>query len=262
MRRSVVLVLIMAACSKSTSSGSPGSGASSAAVTSGAGAASGSAGGGGNGSAGGGGGTTSTTSGGGGTMSGEMTFFITSSGNGAKGGDFGGLAGADMKCQTLAQAVGSKRTWHAYLSTSSAAARDRIGNGPWYNSKGAKIASSVEDLHKCNPSGDPNGGPLCAPFPYQQALDEKGVIVPPEEHDILTGSDESGGAVDATCQNWTSSSDADGGQVGHSDAADIGNVTHNVIIYIWNGAHISAGCDLAGLKKTGGVARLYCFAIN
>jgi len=42
-----------------------------------------------------------------------MTFFITSVGSG-KGGDLGGLAGADRHCQMLAQAVGAgHRTWHA-----------------------------------------------------------------------------------------------------------------------------------------------------
>ena len=35
-----------------------------------------------------------------------MTFFITSVGPG-KGGDLGGLAGADRHCQVLAQAVGA-----------------------------------------------------------------------------------------------------------------------------------------------------------
>jgi hypothetical protein len=36
----------------------------------------------------------------------EMTFFITSVGSG-KGGNLGGLAGADKQCQMLAQAVGA-----------------------------------------------------------------------------------------------------------------------------------------------------------
>src|SRR5215831_16099220 len=48
----------------------------------------------------------------------SMTFFITSVGSG-KGGDLGGLKGADQHCQQLATAVGAgDRTWHAYLSTS------------------------------------------------------------------------------------------------------------------------------------------------
>lgn len=66
----------------------------------------------------------------------NMTFFITSAGAG-KGADFGGLAGADRHCQTLAQAVGAGgKTWRAYLSTQATGnaqavnARDRIGKGP------------------------------------------------------------------------------------------------------------------------------------
>jgi hypothetical protein len=59
----------------------------------------------------------------------NMTFFVTSVGPG-KGGDLGGLAGADQHCQTLAEAVGTRQpTWRAYLSTNLAGgsvnARDR-----------------------------------------------------------------------------------------------------------------------------------------
>src|ERR1700674_2947029 len=80
------------------------------------------------------------------------SFFVTSVGLG-KGGDLGGIAGADAHCQSLAQAAGAgSRTWRAYLSTNGQAtppvnARDRIGNGPWQNAKGEVIAKSVDDLH-------------------------------------------------------------------------------------------------------------------
>ena len=83
----------------------------------------------------------------------NMSFFITSVGSG-KGGDLGGLAGADAHCQQLAAAAGAGgKTWRAYLSTNSTPAapgvnaRDRIGNGPWQNAKGAVIAKDVNDLH-------------------------------------------------------------------------------------------------------------------
>src|SRR5688500_8228868 len=82
-----------------------------------------------------------------------MGFFITSVGRG-DGANLGGLAGADGHCQELARAAGAgNRTWRAYLSASAAAgqpavnARDRIGNGPWYNAKGALVAWNVSDLH-------------------------------------------------------------------------------------------------------------------
>jgi hypothetical protein len=85
-----------------------------------------------------------------------MTFFITSAGPG-KGGDLGGLEGADRHCATLAQAGGSTgKTWRAYLSTQEEPgnpainAKDRIGAGPWTNAKGVVIAKSVADLHSAS----------------------------------------------------------------------------------------------------------------
>src|SRR5216117_1429459 len=135
----------------------------------------------------------------------EMTFFITSAGSG-KGGDLGGLAGADKHCQTLAQAAGAGgKTWHAYLSTQEADgkpavnARDRIGKGPWQNSKGVVIAKDVAELH-----GNNN-------LTKQTALTEKGEVNnglgdTPNRHDVLTGSQADGTAFpagdDLTCKNW------------------------------------------------------------
>ena len=81
-----------------------------------------------------------------------MSFFVTSVGSG-KGGDLGGLDGADAHCASLASAAGSTgKTWKAYLSTQEKgkrgiSARDRIGNGPWYNAKGVLIASDLDQLH-------------------------------------------------------------------------------------------------------------------
>src|SRR5438094_1322121 len=86
----------------------------------------------------------------------NMTFFVTSAGPG-KGADLGGLSGADRLCQQLAQAVGAgSHTWHAYLSTQAADgqaavnARDRIGRGPWQNSKGVVVAKDIDELHGAN----------------------------------------------------------------------------------------------------------------
>ena len=80
-------------------------------------------------------------------------FFVTSKALG-KGGDLGGLAGADAHCQMLAQAQGSgDHTWRAYLSTQAANnapavnARDRVGKGPWYNANGDLIAQNLDELH-------------------------------------------------------------------------------------------------------------------
>src|SRR5438067_5510486 len=82
-----------------------------------------------------------------------MSFFVSSAGMG-NGGNLGGLAGADAHCRALAAAAGGgNKTWHAYLSTQARPgipavnARDRIGQGPWYNAKGEMIASDLAHLH-------------------------------------------------------------------------------------------------------------------
>src|SRR5687768_18438200 len=47
----------------------------------------------------------------------SLSFFITST-NPGKGGDLGGIAGADAHCAALAKAAGiGNRQWRAYLST-------------------------------------------------------------------------------------------------------------------------------------------------
>ena len=89
-------------------------------------------------------------------QSAATSFFVTSNGIG-NGANLGGLAGADNHCQTLAQAAGvGGKSWRAYLSTQAADgqpavnARDRVGNGPWQNSKGVVIAKDVAELHGAN----------------------------------------------------------------------------------------------------------------
>ena len=201
-----------------------------------------------------------------------MTFFITSAGPG-KGGDLGGLAGADAHCQKLAAAVGAgKRTWHAYLSTQSSGdrpavnARDRIGPGPWYNARGVKVAESVADLQ-----GDTlESARLGNNLNMATALTEKGDRVPgvfdtTNLHDIITGSETDGRAFadseDHTCHNWTSSTTGHA-QVGHHDRTGGGPGIHTSGNSSWNSAHQSPGCSQEAFKPNGGAALFYCFAVN
>jgi hypothetical protein len=200
----------------------------------------------------------------------DMTFFITSAGPG-KGGDLGGLAGADAHCQSLAQAAGAgNKTWRAYLSTNGRGganavnARDRIGNGPWQTVKGAVVASSVADLHSANNK-----------ISKDNALNEKGERINvrgdrPNMHDILTGSDKDGRAyppnMDLTCRNWTSA-DSGVAMLGHADREGNPPVAgaQNVEAYLetarsWNAAHTSRGCSQPDLIATGGNGLFYCFA--
>ncbi len=176
-----------------------------------------------------------------------MSFFVTSTTEGS--GNLGGLAGADAICQNLAAA--------AQGNEPAINARGRIGQGPWYNAKGAIIASNVGDLH---------GDQLRDRNNIQKTtmLDEKGVMMKgagdmPNQHDILTGSDSDGRAFpagfDATCNNWTSNNDMAHAMLGHADRTGGGNVS-------WNSVHMSAGCSKESLIRTGGAGHLYCFAIN
>src|SRR5215813_4772355 len=203
-------------------------------------------------------------------QSAETSFFLTSNGPG-KGGDLGGIAGADRHCQSLAQAAGAgAKTWRAYLSTQAADgqpavnAKDRIGKGPWQNAKGAVIAKDVADLHSAGNN-----------LTKQTALSEKGEVIngrgdTPNRHDVLTGSQPDGTAfgpeADRTCKNWTSSTQG-AAMLGHSDRIGLRDDDASKS---WNSSHPSrsapnggdGGCSQADLKSTGGDGLLYCFAVN
>jgi hypothetical protein len=191
-----------------------------------------------------------------------MSFFVTSVGSG-DGANLGGLAGADAHCQKLASAVGAgDRPWHAYLSAAASGgqpavnARDRIGQGPWYNAKGVRIAKDVADLHGDTLDAARIGNNLSRTTVLTEKGDSvKGAGDTPNEHDILTGSMPDGRAftdgADHTCQNWTGNG-AGTAQLGHFDRTGGGNTS-------WNSAHASRGCSQANLVSTGGAGYLYCF---
>ena len=199
-------------------------------------------------------------------QSANTTFFVTSNGPG-NGANLGGIEGADKQCQTLAAAAGAgAKTWHAYLSTQAADgkpavnARDRIGKGPWQNSKGVVIAKDVADLHSASNN-----------LNKQTALSEKGEVIngrgdTPNRHDALTGSQADGSAFpagdDRTCKNWTSSTQG-AAMLGHIDRIGLRDDDASKS---WNSSHPSrgpdGGCSQADLKSTGGDGLLYCFAAN
>lgn len=195
-----------------------------------------------------------------------MSFFVTSVGLG-KGGNLGGIKGADAHCQVLADRAGAgSKTWHAYLSVTdlngkgAINARDRIGRGPWHNAKGVRIAVDVEDLHS-------DSGNVTA----QTAITERGdaLKTEPQQHDILTGSTRDGRAWDynllddlnlekgaMTCSNYTSDAEDQFVMLGHHDRAGTAPISP------WNAAHPSVGCNEAKLASTGSAGLLYCFAID
>jgi hypothetical protein len=194
------------------------------------------------------------------------SFFITSEGLG-KGGDLGGLAGADAHCQKLASAAnGGAKTWRAYLSTQASDgqpavnARDRIGAGPWINTRNAVVARDLAHLHGDTVEAARLGNNLT----WATAFTEKNEPVKragdtPNQHDIITGSQPDGraftDAADHTCRNYTTSASDASTQLGHFDRTGGGNTS-------WNSAHASRGCSQPNLVSTGGAGLLYCFAID
>jgi len=191
-----------------------------------------------------------------------MTFFVTSQRNPT--GNLGGLAGADAMCSSLASAAGvSGKTWRAYLSAERDAsnggratnARDRIGQGPWVNSKFVLVANNLTELHAQKGNAE-------------LFVDEKGTRIngqwigspSPVEHDILTGSAPDGTLLPGlTCADWTSDSTALQAQVGHSDGFGANRDTSGTNAN-WNSAHLNQNCS--NTAPRGGAGRIYCFAVN
>ena len=128
--------------------------------------------------------------------------------------NLGGLAGADAKCQTLADAAKLGGTYRAWLSDSKTGAKTRLSHAtvPYTLVDGSVVATDWADLT--------SGG-----LSHAINLTEKG-SVPPDGASysglklVWTATETSGafhslaftGALDSTCLDWTlSASDADAG---------------------------------------------------
>ncbi|MEQ9495791.1 MAG: hypothetical protein RIT81_03010 [Deltaproteobacteria bacterium] len=192
----------------------------------------------------------------------NMTFFFTREGN--RSGDFGGLAGADAICAAAASAAGSTRGgWVAYLSAlddptfGRIDARDRIGQGPWFNYCGEQIGDGAS-IHNAGIRGEL----MFAEDGYQVDAENPNATLFNRAHDIFTGTDVSGGLVGGngpddppqTCADWTSSAAGDTAWVGHEDTDNPTNTG------AWNDAHPTTGCDENSLGETLAIGRIYCFS--
>ena len=184
------------------------------------------------------------------------------------GANLGGLAGADKHCQTLAAAAGGgSKTWHAYLSVSAANgqpavnARDRIGTGPWYNAKNARIAQGLADLH-----GDTLEAGAARQQPDQghrahrkgRAGQRRRRHAEPARHpDRLDARRPRVHRRQPTTPAATGRATRRpaAAQLGHSDRQGGGATS-------WNSIHPSRGCSQENLVATGGAGLLYCFATN
>ena len=178
----------------------------------------------------------------------KLGFLITSRGPG-DGANLGGLVGADALCRMPAEAAGAgDRTWRARLSAGPSGnqpavnARDRIGADPWHNAKGVQVAGDVADSHSENNKLSKDNSLT------KQGGNGRGDT--PNEHDILSGTQDDGSAFsdgeDDTCGNWTGNGEGSV-KVGRHDRIGGGpNPTS------WIGSHGSRGCSQDDLPGTGG----------
>ncbi len=226
----------------------------------------------------------------------DMKFFVTSmaalwalsdsaSGdmNAGFGGDFGGIAGADEICQTIAVATGhGDKTWHAFLSAiddgagNNVHAIERIGAGPWNDANGRLVATGIAGL---TAGPRPDGHPQS----INDLPDECGVPLSAlgDAHDIVTASDRQGRLVtnnpEATCNDWTTSDGSVGsaGGISGPNAIQCGHAfprSQNSGLQ-WIRDHGLRGCGKGAnllqngagsgtcIGCTGGYGALYCFAL-
>jgi hypothetical protein len=191
-------------------------------------------------------------------------------------GDGAGLRGADKICTTIAEmgmpGSGAKG-WHAFLSTDAVDARDRIGDGPWYDRQGRVVALTKQALFTGNrPQGaDPT---IANDLPNERGEpNQAGSAVgsSDDNHDTLTATNAQG-VYDGspTCSDWTSTVTMGSGMrrgpgLGHTWPAMSGQS--------WVAAHGAPGCA-AGVNLSqgfgggagdsvgalGGYGAIYCFA--
>ena len=121
-------------------------------------------------------------------------------------GNFGGLAGADARCQEAARQAGLPGVFRAWLSTAAEPAGDRIvpKDVPYVMPGGIRVADNYADL---------TDGDLAHPINRT----EHGDAVP-SPFLARTATTPDGQALSPTCADWTSRRRYDGGAWGATDA--------------------------------------------
>ena len=213
------------------------------------------------------------------------------------GGNLGGLSGADAICQRIAEystPCASRRIWRAFLSTVAGPvhAKDRIGNGPWYDRIGRTVSTDLNALIASRPGGaDPeieNDLPNEFGIPNHDP-DGTGDV---DNHDMITGT-ETDGTLYAndekyTCGDWSRTGSGTP-RCGHSWPTGIEGMTTSGgttdpdtelgDIFHWISAVNELGCDpfdpdndliesgrpISGntsIGSGGGYGGFYCFALQ
>jgi hypothetical protein len=223
-----------------------------------------------------------------------------------------GLAGADKICTELAERSlpgSGDKGWRAFLSTAMGAedggpthAKDRIGQGPWYDRMGRLVAMDLGALLQERPAGaDPT---IASDLPNERGEPNHTDTIAgmDDNHDIITGTNAQG-MYDGhfTCADWTSTDtpvppatempdesmpapptaggaaptfpggfrlpDFHGPGLGHSWPSAFSGTS-------WFAAHRALGCGASvalvqtgpgegvGIGNAGGYGGIYCFALK
>lgn len=250
------------------------------------------------GSAGGGGAAGNAGTGGAAAIEERFSFFVTSVGAMRKlsdndqgfGGDlrFGkqtGLEGADEICRQTAELAlpgSGAKGWRAFLSATRGGAndgpihaKDRVGEGPWYDRLGRLVAANKADLLQERPRGaDPaiiDDLPNENGIPNHRDGAEGCTDDCPDNHQILTGTNSEGMLKSTdpgtTCNDWTNAEPEGMPWCGHSWPREVSGVN-------WMSSAADGGCapcvsliEMGGVRapcvgSAGGYGGIYCFALK
>jgi hypothetical protein len=224
-------------------------------------------------------------------------------------GETTGLAGADKICTELAErampGAGSKG-WRAFLSTAKSSpdggpthAKDRIGNGPWYDRAGRLVAMDLNGLLQQRPAGADSA--ISADLPNERGEPNHTDTVEgmDDNHDVVTATNVQG-MYDGrpTCEDFTSvetempmmgaagagaagtGAAGRGGRPGRPGGGfmhfgpGVGHSWPAMSGMSWIAAHGAPGCspsvalvqtgagDGTGIGNGGGYGGIYCFALK
>ncbi len=149
---------------------------------------------------------------------GEKRVFVTST---VFSGAVGGLAAADLQCQTAAGRAGLTGLFRAWISDGATSAYDRTASssGPWYTTGEALAFATRADLR----------GPPAATLRDELGGIPDGVATT----GAWTGSDSEGRATGQDCDGWTNATVAATATTGSGLGFDTA----------WGGGHATRRCD-------------------
>jgi hypothetical protein len=208
-------------------------------------------------------------------------------------GEGAGLRGADKICRTIAERSmpgSGRKEWRAFLSViaggpggTTVHARDRIGQGPWHDRMGRRVASTLTQLMMERP-GDADAS-IKQDLPNEMGIPNHTDGAPgcvgnncPDNHDTLTGTNAQGMlysmTMSNTCNDWTNAMPT---MVGRGQGPWCGHSWPRVGSGVnWMSALAEGGCGPGiNLEETGGnqpgvytvgtgggYGGIYCFALT